>query len=68
MSVTPAAAFGLKADDPDVLRLKQIPVVKLPIWNPMPHRARETMKLNPMVFAGNPRRRSLGAIRLRWRE
>ncbi len=34
MSVTPAAAFGLKGDDPGVLALKGILVVKLPIWNP----------------------------------
>lgn len=34
MSVTRAAAFGLKGDDPGVLALTGIPVVKLPIWNP----------------------------------
>ncbi len=31
MSVTPAAAFGLKANDPGVLALMGILVVKLPI-------------------------------------
>lgn|GEM_PF-2583471 len=66
MSVTPAAAFGRKADDPDVLRLKQILVVKLPIWKRKAHQMRQTMKLNPMVCAVNPRGPSLRARRLRW--
>ena len=54
MSVTPAAAFGLKGDDPGVLALKGILVVKLLIW--------ETHR---MVLAVNARGRRLRTLRLR---
>jgi hypothetical protein len=33
MSVTPAAAFGLKANDPGVLALRRFLFVKQPMWD-----------------------------------
>ena len=54
MSVTPAAAFGLKAVDPGALTLKRILVVKPGIWNPRAPRLGQTMHPAPIVFVVDP--------------